>query len=287
MKKTLIALAVLGTSISGVANAWTSGDFNGSVNIGGNIVADNFSQKWEWAVGSSINGFNNALKELTEDGKKLTITVHGNKAILLGRTTEAFSTPTSGGWGAIPQIAFTDYEGQAVTLENPAGETNKGLASFVLPMKDATGAKLGSVKVNASYAGVALASVLPSVGSYSNIFSLYGGGADRIFNGGLPINVPGSELRSGIAAAERTGLFGSLSQADMTAQLQAVDPTAAADIRDYGNATTTMGADINTATSAAYALGIADGQTIEATFNNAVTASIQWSAPLNVAVTYN
>ncbi|MBV6937945.1 fimbrial protein, partial [Escherichia coli] len=38
---------------------------------------------------------------------------------------------------------------------------------------------------------------------------------------------------------------------------------------------------------AAYALGIANGQTIEATFDQAVTASTQWSAPLNVAVTYN
>ncbi|EHJ2160634.1 fimbrial protein, partial [Salmonella enterica] len=259
------------------------GDFNGSVDIGGNIIADNFSKKWEWAVGNSINGFNNKLTDLTENGKKLTITVQGNKPILLGRTTEAFATPTAGGCGAIPQIAFTDYEGQAVTLESPAGETNKGLASFVLPMKDATGAKVGSVKVNASYAGVALG----SKGSYANLFSVYSRDVDGIFNGGIPTNIAWSELFSGVAAAERTALFGSLSQADMTTQLQAVEPAAAANVRDYGHASTPMAASVNSATSAAYALGVADGQTIEATFDNAVTASTEWSAPLNVAVTYN
>ncbi|MCV6900830.1 F4 (K88) fimbria major subunit/adhesin FaeG, partial [Escherichia coli] len=82
-------------------------------------------------------------------------TVTGNKPILLGRTKEAFATPVTGGVDGIPHIAFTDYEGASVVLRNPDGETNKnGLAYFVLPMKNAEGTKVGSVKVNASYAGV-------------------------------------------------------------------------------------------------------------------------------------
>ncbi|MEL9101874.1 fimbrial protein, partial [Escherichia coli] len=176
---------------------------------------------------------------------------------------------------------FTDYEGASVELRNPDGETNKGLAYFVLPMKNAEGTKVGSVKVNASYAGVALG----SKGTYASLFSVYGGAADRIFNGGIPVNVAQSELLSGIAAAQRTALFGSLSKDELTAQLQAVEPAAVADIRDYGGSSATSMA--ASATSAAYALGIANGQTIEATFDQAVTASTQWSAPLNVAVTYN
>lgn len=39
--------------------------------------------------------------------------------------------------------------------------------------------------------------------------------------------------------------------------------------------------------ASSYALGIDQGQTIEATFTNPVTTTTQWSAPLNVAVTYN
>ncbi|WP_308066352.1 F4 family fimbrial subunit [Escherichia coli] len=276
MKKTLIALAVATSAVSGIAHAWTSGDFNGSVDIGGDIIADNFGQKWEWAVGNSINGFNNKTTDLTEDGKKLTITVHGNKAILLGRTTEAFKTPTAGGWGAIPQIAFTDYEGGTVTLKTPAGVQNKGLVYFVLPMKNSAGTKVGTVKVNATFAGAAV----EATGSNSGkLFSTYGGSAERIFNGGAPLY---AELNSGIAAAEKTALFGSLSKADLVAQFQAVIPGAT-----VTDGTNSEFASMNVLTSAAYALGIVDGQSMEATFDNAVTASTTWSAPLNMAISYN
>ncbi|MBN6462838.1 fimbrial protein [Escherichia coli] len=284
MKKTLIALAVAASAVSGMAHAWTNGDFNGSVNIGGSITADDYRQKWSWAVGSDLNGFSNVLTDLTEGGTKLTITVSGDKPILLGKTNEAFSTPVAGGLGAIPQIAFSDYEGASVELKNPEGETNKGLAYVVLPMKNAKGTKVGSVKVNASYAGVALG----SKGTYANLFSVYSNAKGRIFNGGIPYNVAGAEFTSGIAAAERTALFGSLSKDELAAQLQAVEPDAAADVRDYGKSSATdMAVGTNSNTSAAYALGIANGQTIEATFDHPVTASTQWSAPLNIAVIYN
>ena len=83
MKKTLIALAVAASAVSGMAHAWESGDFNGTVDIGGSITADDYRQKWSWAVGSAINGFSNALTDLTEGGTKLTITVNGDKPILL------------------------------------------------------------------------------------------------------------------------------------------------------------------------------------------------------------
>ncbi|EHH2060262.1 fimbrial protein [Salmonella enterica subsp. enterica serovar Oranienburg] len=285
MKKTLIALAVATSAISGMAHAWTNGDFNGSVDIGGNLTADDYRQKWSWAVGNGIDGFRNVLTDLTEVGTKLTIIVNGDKPILLGKTTEAFATPSSaGGFGGIPLIKFTDYEGASVQIKSPEGETNKGLAYFVLPMKDATGTKVGSVKVNASYAGVALGAAV----THANLFSVYSTARDQIFYGGIPVNVTKAELASGVAAAARTALFGSLSQADMTAQLQAVEPAAATDVRDYGqSAPSSMDVNTNKAISAAYALGIANGQAIEATFDKAVTASMQWSAPLNVAVTYN
>ncbi|EBT5400999.1 fimbrial protein [Salmonella enterica] len=285
MKKTLIALAVATSAISGMAHAWTEGDFSGSVDIGGNITADDYRQKWSWSVGNGIVGFKNVLTDLTEVRTKLTITVNGNKPILLGKTTEAFATPSAaGGYGGIPLIKFTDYEGASVKIKSPDGVTNEGLAYFVLPMKDAAGTKVGSVKVNASYAGVALG----ATATHANLFSVNSTAQDQIFYGGIPVNVTKAELASGVAAAARTALFGSLSQADMTTQLQAVEPAAATDVRDFGqSAPSSMDVNTNKAISAAYALGIADGQTIEATFDTAVSGSMQWSAPLNVAVTYN
>lgn len=284
-KKTLIALAMAVSGVSGMANAWTSGDFSGSVDIGGSITANDNRQKWEWAVGSDINGFTNTLTDLTDNGKKLTITVNSDKTILLGRTKEAFSTLVTG-VGAIPQIAFTDYEGTTVELRNPDGETNKGLAYLVLPMKNTEGTKVGSVKVNTSYAGAA--GIAPSTGTDAELKSLYGGSVTRIFNGGLPINVAGSELKSGNQVASRIESFGGLSANDMLQQIQNAQANITNLIsKDNYSGSEDMVYTNGTVVSAAYALGIANGQTIEATFDQAVTTSTQWTAPLNVAVTYN
>ncbi|HAL0191104.1 TPA: fimbrial protein [Escherichia coli] len=281
MKKTLIALAVAASAVSGMAHAWTNGDFNGSVDIGGSITADDYRQKWSWAVGSDINGFSNALTDLTDGGTKLTITVSGNKPILLGKTTEAFAAPVDAGVGAKPQITFTDYEGQTVALQYEHNNKD-GLGYFVLPMKNTDGTKIGSLKANVAYAGAA------SVGKDGQGY--IGSLSERdwsIFKGGLGAYGSASVLDDGDAAAERTALFGSLSQAEMLQQIQAVN----AGVSGLDSRTGSIGENMKytdgTVVSAAYAMGIANGQTIEATFDQAVTASTQWSAPLNVAVTYN
>ncbi|MVW21553.1 fimbrial protein [Escherichia coli] len=280
MKKTLIALAVAASAVSGMAHAWTNGDFNGTIDFGGSIDATNYRQKWEWEVGTGLNGFGNTLSELTSDNTKLTITVTGNKPILLGRTKEAFSAPAEG-VGAIPQIAFTDYKGTPVVLKNPAGEINKGLAYFDLPMKNADGTEVGSLRVNASYAGV-------SADSESMMYaSIFATDMNHIFNGGMGKNVSGAEFSKGSDAAARTALFGSLSESELFEQIRKVNPGVGS-FSDYGTAAAAnmVTVDRSKVVSAAYALGIADGQTIEATFNQPVTTSTQWSAPLHVAVTY-
>lgn len=284
MKKTLIALAVAASAVSGMAHAWTNGNFNGTVDIGGSITADDYRQKWSWAVGSDINGFSNTLTEMTENGTKLTITVSDNKPILLGKTNEAFSAPVSGGAGAIPEISFTDYTGASVALTNPAGETNKGLAYLILPMKNADGTKIGSVKVNASYAGVdAIGRNSGADGDLESLWATSG----KIFYGGLPTNVGGAELQNGDDAVARTALFGSLSLNDMLGQIQAVTPNITSLVSKKSSTDEDMQYTDGTVVSAAYSLGIANGQTIEATFDKPVTTTTQWSAPLNVAVTYN
>lgn len=290
MKKTLIALAVAASAVSGMAHAWTNGDFNGSVDIGGSITADDYRQKWSWAVGSDINGFNNALTELTENRTKLTITVNGDKPILLGKTNEAFSTPTEG-LGGIPLISITDYENKPVTVLAAEGDFNSPDVFFDLAMKNDAGVKIGTVRVNAQAAGVTVVGRGPghpdkpnTAASYSLGYNASGASA---YKGGLPENIgSGGSLNAADAASSIITKFGSLSTDELFQQTKAVYPS----LPDYEHDTKKYYETMispNGVKASSYALGIANGQTIVATFDQAVAASTQWSAPLNVAITYN
>ncbi|MGS8052255.1 F4 family fimbrial subunit [Escherichia marmotae] len=285
MKKTLIALAVATSAVSGMAHAWTNGDFNGSVDIGGNITADEYKQKWSWKVGGDINGFTNKLTDLTNDGTKLVITVDGDKPILLGKTNEAFQAPSTG-VGAVPQIAFTDYEGTPVALTNPDSGANNGLAYLVLPVKNADGTKIGSVKVNTSYAGAA-AYGYENGATLPLKFSTQSPDVNSIFYGGMP----SGELQKAQDAFNLIAKFGGLTENEVLQQVKdkipGIDSFFTVTSSRKNDMTNGIGGAEKGATAAAYALGISNGQTIEATFDSAVTASTQWSAPLNVAVTYN
>ncbi|HIC8368269.1 TPA: fimbrial protein [Escherichia coli] len=291
MKKTLIALAVAASAVSGMAHAWTNGDFNGSVDIGGHITANDYRQKWSWAVGSNINGFNNALTDLTEKGTKLTITVNGDKPILLGKTNEAFSTPTEG-LGGIPMISLTDYENKPVTVLAAEDDYRSPDIFFDLAMKNDAGVKIGTARVHAQAAGVAVraygasSSVKPNQAeSYSLGFNAGGASA---YKGGLPENIgSGGSLSDADLASGIITKFGSLSTDELFQQAKKVYPV----LTDYAHGIQKKYLDLVSADSSrvhasSYAMGIANGQTIEATFDKAVTASTQWSAPLNIAIIY-
>lgn len=286
MKKTLIALAVAASAVSGIAHAWTNGNFNGSVDIGGNITPNDSRQKWSWEVGSGFNGFTNTLTDLTESGKKLTITMTSDKPILRGKTTEAFAVSTEGGQGAIPLITFTDFQGQQIKVNGVSG--SHGLGFLPVPVKNAEGNAIGTAKVNITFAAVAGVGGNEANSTYG-LRSLRTVGNNSIFYGGLPLVTPtNAEFASGSEAASATAKFGSLSAADILAQVKAVKSTVT---ELPSKSTSAPGENMmytdGSVVSAAYALGIANGQKIEATFDQAITASTQWSAPLNVAVTYN
>ncbi|EBQ9648382.1 fimbrial protein [Salmonella enterica subsp. enterica serovar Montevideo] len=292
MKKTLIALAVAASAVSGMAHAWSNGDFNGSVDIGGSITADDYRQKWSWAVGSDINGFSNAVTDLTENGTKLIITVNGNKPILMGKTNEAFSTPTLG-LGGVPFISITDYENKPVTVLAAARNYNSPDIFFDLAMKNDAGVKIGTVRVNAQAAGVAVRAYGANSADKPNqaeSYSLgYNANGPSAYKGGLPENIgSGGSLSGADAASNIITKFGSLSTDELFQQAKTVYPV----LTSYEHGTKEKYLDLVSGDSSrvhasSYAMGIANGQTIEATFNQTVTASTQWSAPLNVAITYN
>ncbi|MFG3875982.1 fimbrial protein [Escherichia coli] len=283
MKKTLIALAVAASAVSGMAHAWTNGDFNGSVDIGGNITADDYRQKWSWAVGSDINGFSNALADLTENGTKLTITVNGDKPILLGKTNEAFSTPVAGGVGAIPLISLSDATGNVQLLKG-TNNAQSGVGTFDLEIKNRdTDKKIGTLR--ATMTGMAAAGIAGAENTGS-LSALYAYGNTRIFSGGLTTE-SGSEMKDANTAVAFTEKMGSLSSADILSQIKQAKPNVVSLTPQTASVSENMKYDDGNVVSAAYALGFENGQTLEATFDEAITASTQWTAPLNISIAYN
>ncbi|EFK0327400.1 TPA: fimbrial protein [Escherichia coli] len=278
MKKTLIALAVAFSAVSGAAHAWTSGDFTGSFDIDGTISADTYKDKWEWMVGQPLS-FQNYTKDMTNGNKMLTITQNKPASILLGRTKEAFAAPAVG-VGAIPLISFTDYQGKPVSLQS-TGEANKGY--FDLPMKDDSGNNLGKVKVNVTTAGlVSYSEIKTGLVGFSSVYSQDN---TSIYNGGLVSSV----VSAGGAASGLMEKFGADDHTTLLKQLQTAIPDAGKKgqvSKAYSHSYNMMITDGDVIASS-YVLGIDQGQTIEAEFTNPVARTTKWSAPLNVAVAYN
>ncbi len=283
MKKTLIALAVAASAVSGMAHAWTDGDFNDSVDIGGSIIADDYRQKWSWAAGSDINEFNNTLNELTEGGTKLTITVNGDKPILLGKTNEAFSTPVLGGVGAIPLITLSDATGEKQLLKGTEG-AQSGVGTFELEIKNRdTNEKIGMLR--ATMTGMAVAGIAGAENT-GNLSALYAFKDTSIFYGGL-VTERNSEMKDANTAAAFTGKMGSLSATEILSQIKQVKPGVESLTPQTSSVSESMKYDNGNVVSAAYALGIESGQTLEATFDKEITSSTKWTAPLNISVSYN
>lgn len=273
MKKNLIALCL--AMASGTSFAWTNGDFNGSIDIGGTIEKNEYKGKWFWKSGTGFDSFEHTTNELRSNGTKLVIQVAEDKPILLGKTSEAFSTPTAG-LGAVPNITFNDYKGTAVTLH---GGTTAGAHYFDLPVKtDQTDEQIGTLRVNVTAAGA----VAKQGDAAIDIHSVEANQNSEIFYGGL---VSSSSLKSAGFATDTTAAFGSLSRDELVRQVQAVDSSLTT-VNEGSTIAETMVSDDRKVVSAAYAMGMSSGQTLEATFTNVVKTETKWKAPLNIVVAY-
>lgn len=261
---------------SALASWSTGGDFKGTIEIGGTIEKDDYKNKWLWKVGNGFDNFEHSTNELRSNGTKLVIQVSENKPILLGKTSEAFSSPGVGVPGVVPKITFSDYKGTAVTLQ---GGTTAGSHYFELPVKNEQAEdQIGTLRVNVTAAGV----VAKQGDAVIDLHSLYATQDSEVFYGGL---VSDSVLESAALAAETTASFGSQSREDLVQQIQAVDSSLTA-VNEGAKTTETMFSADRKVVSAAYAMGMSAGQTLEATFNNAVTTETQWTAPLHIVVSY-
>lgn len=274
---------------SGSAMAWTTGDFNGSVDFGGSIVKNEYKAKWQWESGTGLNSFVNTVEQLTEDSKKLTITAEQNYPILKGKTTAAiFANP---GDGAIPNISFSDYEGHSVSL-NQNTDNAAGTGYLDLPIKDGGNQKIGTLRVNVT-AGALL------VGGWNGhpaLASLKATNSQEAFYGGL-FN---QSIASGGNVAPVMETFG-LPNKDELLTLVRQHPQVDSQVATQGGWANSSWARVGVfnetnkspqstlqaPVAAVYAMGVKTGQTLNATFNNPITSTTQWSAPLTINVTYN
>ncbi|ENW8698171.1 TPA: fimbrial protein [Escherichia coli] len=280
MNKKLVALAISASAvISGSAMAWTNGNFNGSVDIGGNVTfGDNFSQKWMWKTGTGFDALEGKDKELTDGGKKLVITADKDSAILLGKTESAFVS-TNLGSSAIPQIEFSDYQRTKVDAVF-SNASNNGEGHLELPVVDATSAPIGKVKINMTAAGVRM--MADAANTRGVVGSVFSGSSNDVFFGGLP-KASDSTMPHGNTATSWVASMGGLSSAELLTQLKDVDATIVTIAANSSPVKTSM---TDAVTSASYAMAVKKGQTMDMDFTNPITQTTAWKAPLNISVTY-
>ena len=289
MKKTLLALAVVASAVvSGSAMAET-GAFTGTVTFAGTIDATDYSQNWEWKVGTGFDTYMNKASDVqtTADGKHtLTITNKGNNTVLLGATNKAFTAPV--GYGAAPNIAFAGFDSKPITLTNTGMPQNSGNAFMDIPVQDvSTKSQIGTLRLKVTVAGVEMDTKEKT--DTPKLHSLYSGtNTARIFKGGIPTDISGVEFSHSSNALQAIQKFKGASADQLFTQIQAATPG----VQQYEQTDASSFCDMSSACgggraiAAAYAMGIADNDDIVITFNDAVTQSTQWSAPLTIALTY-
>ncbi|ECV2306852.1 fimbrial protein [Salmonella enterica subsp. enterica serovar Javiana] len=139
MKKTLTALALAATTVSGSAMAWTEGDFNGSIDMGGSISPE--KSGWQWKLGDSqLDGFNLNASDATASGNNLVWNGIGTAfPVLMGKTLKPYGNITV---GMIPVIT---YGGEGFSIKS--SETSA--PEVTLTAKGKTdGSKVGTLKFN-------------------------------------------------------------------------------------------------------------------------------------------
>lgn len=286
MKLHKIAM-LMACMISTQALAWSNGDFNGSVDIGGSVTPEQYSQLWKWKVGTGWNNLHSHWEHMNNDKTSLTITVNSPKGLLYGQTVKAM-TAYSAGIGVAPQISFSGYDNNPVILNQETTDA-VGKGHITLPIKNKDGdQKIGTLKVNVTAVGLGAGKYQNHVAGVSaaasnNTHPLYGG----LFPRPVSSSLHGSDSANNIITR-----FGGTSFNDI-ANLVRAHPAFAGTSwggsanLPYAGSLLRNGYFQDYIIAASYVLGVDKDQTIEATFNNPITSTTQWSAPLNIAVTYN
>lgn len=270
MKKTLIALAVAASAaVSGSAMAWSNGDFNGSVDIGGTVTPPPISP-WQWKMGAPITGLDTSWDKLSVSNEA-TFNINTAKPLVMGK----LETPTIGGPNLAPQVTWQDAKGRKMTpvFDNTGNGSRVSLNAAV--MDKAGNNELGSAVLHIHAYGLVAKS-------------------NTADNAGLnyqPIRSPNvGDVGYGMLSGEMAGV---LQSADQT--LAAINALATEEIftqamkqganpKDQAVSTTlTSPAQKNTA---ALVAGFESGDSVVVTFNQRPTSTTEWKIPVGVTVVH-
>ncbi|EEH8383192.1 hypothetical protein G3142_005250 [Salmonella enterica subsp. enterica serovar Montevideo] len=289
MKLHKIAM-IMACMVSTPALAWSNGDFNGTVDIGGSVTPEQYSQLWQWKVGTGLNNFTSDIESMTDNSTRLTIEITEPKAIFLGNTKSPV-VAYNGAVGITPRISFTDFEDNNVTLSYEQGAA-EGVGYFNLPVKNRdTNEKIGTVKVNAMNNAVSVSQYTHNGQKYAKAINIKPTGNGHLFYGALFSRVMSNATNQGDAFATKFGNVGNNTLKNVLTSHPLTESSLTWLSSNPVHVSLTMnGAGVNAhqgVLGLSYTMGIDAGQTLELTFDNPITSTTKWSAPLNVAVTYN
>lgn len=256
MKKTLIALALAATAVSGSAMAWTSSGTGGSMEFSGTLTPAENVTPWEVLVGAAVSNLNAEIKT----GSKIASIPVNTAVPVLGIRT-ALSQAFQGATGITPQI---DYKGAIDT-----SKFTNGVTTLTLDVKDTSDAKIGVLTAPLSAAAVQ---------SYlgGNQYSIYAYAAGNAFWGGLSTTNTGAAQGSSAAKA----LINSINADFMAKYITQGGEERSGSVG--GSFTST-----SSTYSAAYGAGIVAGATAQLTLDNpAASDAIAWKASLPITVSY-
>lgn len=259
MKKTLIALALAATAVSGSAMAWTSSGTGGSVEFSGTLTPEGSGTPWEVLVGAAVSNLNADIKT----GATI-VDIPVTTAIPVMGIRTAVKEAFAGKPGIRPQI---DYKGAIDASKFAAGVT-----TLTLDVKDTSNAKIGVLTAPLSAAAVTSWTGVGNPGQYSQ----YASSNSRAYWGGLSTTDNGAAQGASAAKA----LVNSINP-DFMANYVTQEANESANI---------LGTDFSVAGntySSAYGAGIVAGAKVKLTLDTpAARNAIAWSASLPITVSY-
>lgn len=171
MKKTLIALTMAGSVVSGSAFAWSQDGIDSQITLGGTLNQSSDSLVWEARVGTDVNNLDGKILKGATVAK---VDTEDNILFLAVRPSE--KRAFTGRAGIAPMINF----GGKVDFTNAVA----GKGAMTLPVTGSDGSVIGKAIMPFTAAG--WGSVLNT--TRQGVVSLYAPDAKDGFFGGLPVN---------------------------------------------------------------------------------------------------
>ncbi|HCL5535510.1 TPA: hypothetical protein N2N29_001539 [Citrobacter werkmanii] len=276
MKKTLIALALASTAVSGSAMAWTEGSTGGDIEFGGTVTKLT-PITWLWKLGAGKLDLNGKSSELTDADKKLTITATSDISILVGKTKAAYTGMDFTGNNTMPNIEFLSAGSKVTPVFAPNGAVTLAVKMFDA---QAAGTELGTLTLNAKVGAL-------QAGKRGNSYTsnpLYSSTSNDGFFGGIGNN--SSMIISGLA--DNDALIKAYGGVSLT-ELESMVNTATGHTGSFTQSNSSIAlrkSTIYSSIAAGYGFGVPSGNTLEAAFTAPITTTTQWKAPITVAITY-